>query len=151
MIIQRVHENNTRQWMICPEGWTEAIIGDVVDLGLLTTKYGQKRHVRFVWFTQKYDSDGQRYRLFQQFSVSGHPQSNLMMAIESILDHPVTAPFDTEQLIGARAKVRVKHVLSSGNKEYANIVAIVPSDDPEGAQIPADYVRVCDRQRQEGE
>lgn len=141
MIIESERIHASRSFELCPEGWCEAILADVLDLGEVHSQYGTKLGIRFIWFTNLIDSTGKPFRLLQQFNVSSHPKSNLMRAVEEILGHPPTLPLDTEQLIGSRAKVRVRHITTATTfKRYANIVAIAPSET-NSAVIPSWFAR----------
>src|SRR3972149_32314 len=64
-------------WETCPEGLHHAVCVDVIDLGLVATKFGDKPKVRIVWQIEDRDGRGARFRASQMYTPSLSEKSAL--------------------------------------------------------------------------
>lgn len=136
-----------------PEGQHVAVCVDVVDLGIVETKWKEKtkqvHKCRLVFEIAEEMENGKRFTVSRQFTASLSEKANLRKFLESWRGRAFTkeelAGFDTEQLLGAPAVIQVVHN-DRGDKTYANIDTVMklmkglPRLAPSGA-----YVRVKDR------
>jgi hypothetical protein len=136
------------------------VIADTVDLGIVSTKFGNKMRVRIVWLLGKpdgsgyaVDSEGNPFRVMSELNATVNEKSDLFKLIRGVLGAPPPAgPYDIEQLIGKSNQLFV--VLeknADGTKEYANVKGILPL--PAGISplaIPATFVRHKDKKDNRG-
>jgi len=136
-------------WETCPEGLHHAVCVDVIDLGLVATKFGDKPKVRIVWQIEDRDGRGARFRASQMYTPSLNEKSALRPMLEAWRGRKFTAAelegFDLEKLVGANGQIQVVHNMGDNGNTYANVQAVVPA--PKGALklVVDDYVRECDR------
>lgn len=130
------------------------VVADVVDKGIVSTKFGEKAKVRFVWVLGKLDGTGyvldsekKPIQVIAELNASVNEKSDMFKTIRGILGTAPTSPFDAEVLIGRSNQLFVVVEKSAdGTKEYANVKGILPL--PQGVSplaIPADFVRFKDR------
>ena len=132
-----------------PEGLHEAVCVDVVDLGMVESQWGTKPKVRIVWQIDARDEKGRRFQVVRQFTISLNEKSALRPFLEAWRGRKFTADeldgFDLEKLIGVGCQVQVVHDISAQGKTWANVQAVVPLSKSAVKMAPEDYVRVCDR------
>ena len=132
------------------------VIADVVDLGLIPTKFGIKAKVRIVWVLGKADgsgyandTEGNPFRVMSSVNATLNEKSDLFKLVRSILGAAPPVPYDVEQLIGkSNMLFVVREIDEATKKEYANVKGIValPANIPALA-IPATFVRSKDKQK----
>lgn len=127
MIIQ----GNTRTFEPVPEGLHNAVLVDVVDLGEVTTRFGTRPMVRFVWETEQRRDDGSPFLVFKRYTHSLHEKANLFKDLRSwkIVDLQPAAienGIDSDSMLGASCQLLVQHSENDG-KTYANVMAVAPA------------------------
>ena len=133
-------------------GQYHAVLADIVDLGLVTSTYqGQTKTfpaVRFVWILDRLGKDGKPLQVQQRFNVTSlHEKSNVYKTLKMILGAPPAQNLDIESLIGQTRLLWIQKETKADNKEFANIMGILPAQvSPATGQqivvpIPADFIR----------
>jgi len=140
-----------------PEGMHLAVCVDVVDLGLSELTFNgrtyRKHMVRVVWQIDLNMENGKPFTVSQRFTLSLHKKAALRAAIERWLGRALTEAelggFDLEELLGWACLLNIVHVVRHGH-QFANVSSIMCL--PKGMEPlqPRDYVRVTDRQEQNG-
>jgi hypothetical protein len=139
--------NSGKDFEPVSEGVHAAVLADIVDLGMVTTAFGEKHKVQFLWMTDEADEDGRTKYVFQRFTASLHEKATLRKAVKQILGRDLTADeknYDIEQLIGSQVRLIIQHNESNG-KIYANVGGIMKPDPKAKVVIPSDFVRKQDR------
>ena len=121
------------------EGDHAGVCVDIVDLGLQSTKFGDKHRLTFVYATEGKlvggDFDGQNMLLFATHTNTSSPQGNLRPFIESwsgesMTDDQIEA-LEISDLVGQPATLTVEHNEDGTGNTYANIGKIGPGTDDE--------------------
>jgi len=134
----------------CPEGLYQAVCVDVVDLGNVTTQWGDKPKCRIVWQVDEIDpATGRRYDVRSWYTLSLSEKATLRKHLEAWRGRKFTTlelrGFDLEHLIGANCQIQVIHKISDEGKTFANLQAIVPANPKAPKLQPEHYVRDKDR------
>lgn len=134
----------------CPEGLHQAVCVDVVDLGIVSTAWGDKPKVRIVWQVDEVDPQvGRRFDIRGMYTLSLSDKANLRKHLESWRGRKFTPVelrgFDLENLIGVNCQLQVIHNISDEGRTFANVQAIVPHNVKAPKIAPLDYVRERDR------
>lgn len=120
---------------------------DVVDLGKVATKFGEKVKVRIVWLLNSNDSTGKPYQVMSQVNANMNQRAALYTIIKDILGTPPPAgSFETENLIGKSNQLFIVTEKAEDGKIYANVRGILPL--PEGTPVfvvPVGFTRDKDR------
>jgi len=106
------------------EGFHEAILTEVKDLGVVKTAYGEKDRVRFTWTVEQLGKDGKPLTISQWFNKSRHKKAELPKAIVAITGRYPENGFDLESISGAKARLLVEHNTSEDGKVFANVAKI---------------------------
>lgn len=130
-----------KTYELCPAGFHQVVLADIVDIGIQQTTYGPKHKLRFVWMTASVDKEGKPYRLFQQMTASGHEKGKLYATLSDALGSAPPQPIDTERYIGLQAQALVVHNTTQDGRTFANIKAAMPSAAGQQVPIPADFKR----------
>lgn len=140
-------ENNQKIFEKPDTGQFAGTIIDIVDLGKVRTKFGEKVKVRIVWVLDKNDSEGQPYRVMRQLTASVHEKSQLTEVVKGITGQAPVAPFDPDTLIGRSNMLWItKEKDATSGKDFANVKAILPLPAGMAAPpIPQGFVRSKDR------
>ena len=130
------------------------VIADVVDLGVVPTKFGNKAKVRIVWVLGKpdgsgyaNDTEGNPFRVMSSVNATMNEKSDLFKLVRSILGAAPPVPYDVELLLGkSNMLFVVRETDEATKKDYANVKGIValPANVPALA-IPANFVRSKDK------
>lgn len=141
----------------CPAGVHQAVCVDVVDLGLLPSKFlnkdgtPKKQHkIRIVWQVEELrEQDGKPYIVQKRYTNSLDDRANLRKDLESWLGRAFTEAelegFDTDVLLGVNCLLSVQHNVK-GSETYADVTALMPLRKGMAKMNPIDYVRVQDRE-----
>ena len=134
----------------CPEGLHQAVCVDVIDLGTMTTQWGEKPKVRLIWQTEDLDpSTSRRFEVRAMYTLSLSDKSTLRKHLESWRGRKFSTAelrgFDLENLIGANCQIQVIHNVSDDGRTFANIQAIVPANPKAPKLQPTGYTREADR------
>jgi hypothetical protein len=138
-----------------PEGLHQGVCVDVVDLGLEKTQWGEKHKVRIMWQIDKHDAEtDKRFIVTKKYTISLHEKSNLTRDLESWRGRKFSAEeksgFDLEKLLGANCQLQIVQNLADSGRTYANVQAVVPIGNGMTKMRGEDYVRIKDREQQNG-
>lgn len=149
-----VAKSNKSDFTPAPEGLWPACCCDVVDLGMVTSQWGESHQIQLRW--QLEDSDpksAKPYMVVMRARLSLHEKSKLRPMLEAWRGKKFTQEelegFDLEKLLGANCQIQVIHNIQSGGAVYANVQAIVPPARGAKKLVPRDYIRVQDRDDQQ--
>lgn len=112
------------------EGLHQAVMVDVVDLGVLETPWGDKHKCTLVFETDELDPEGVPLRVSKRYTLSLSEKSNLRQDLErwrgkAFEPKELKKGFDLESLLGLNATVYVAHRLTD-ERLFANIQTILP-------------------------
>lgn len=140
-----------------PPGTWPAVCVDVVDLGMLEVSFGgkvKKQHkIRIVWQIAELRGDNKPHQASKRYTCSLHEKAALRKDLESWRGRPFTHEelegFDLEKLLGVAALLNIIEE-KKPNGVFANVASIMRL--PKGMEAPTvrDYVRVIDRQPEDG-
>lgn len=143
----------------CPAGSHVATCCDVVDLGIVKTKYKDKEKsqhkVQLVWQIAELRDDGKPHLVRKRYTLSLHEKAALRKDLESWRGRAFTDSelegFDLENLLSAPAMISVVHAAVNGSV-YANVAAIMklPKGVP-AVDLDPSYVRMQDRPKEGAE
>lgn len=126
--------SNTGTFRPCPEGVTQSVLVDVIDLGMLTTNYnGESKtahKVNFVWQVNERKDDGSRFLVFQRLTLSLHPKATLRKIVETLRgrkfsDEEAESGFELDDLKGSNALLTIVQN-TVGDRVYANVTGVAP-------------------------
>lgn len=136
-------------FQLAPEGLFQAVCCDVIDLGMLETKWGKKHKVRFRWQIDERDDNRKRFQIQQSFTNSLHEKASLRGMLKSWRGRDFTEEelmqFDLETVLKANCQINIVHA-ETEKGTWANVSAIVPIVNGVNKITVEDYVRMCDRQ-----
>ena len=142
-------KNSKKDFQPAPEGLQRAVCCDVVDLGVVETKFGRKRMYQIRWQSEELQEDGKPYLILQRYAPSLHKKSNLRRDLESWRGKPFTEAeteqLDLETLLGKNCQINIVHNRSDDGTTYANVKAIVPAAKGAPLLKVRDYERVSER------
>lgn len=129
------------------EGLYDAVCVDVVDLGIVTSKFGDKHKLKIVWEVNQKMDNGGNFTVQQRYTASLGQKSNLRKDLKAWRGKDFTAEelkvFDMEKLIGACCQIVIKHNENEGNV-YANVATILTAKNQMTAS--GKYTRAKDRE-----
>lgn len=145
--------NSGKDFEPVSEGIHAGVLVDIVDLGPITTQYGTKEKLQFVWLTDEADEEGQTKRLFKRYTKSLHEKASLRAAFIKIAGRDLTAEelaspaLDIEPLLlGRQNQFVVEHSEDQKTgKVYANITSIMKPKAGVKIAVPADFQRDKDK------
>ena len=119
-----------QEFQPAPPGLHQAVCCDAVDTGWQETPWGKKHKIKLVWQIASRNEKGERFQVRATYTASLHEKARLRHDLESWRGRPFTkeelAEFDVEKLIGANCQLQLTHRVSSNDRTYANVQAIVP-------------------------
>lgn len=135
-----------------PAGVHQAVCVDVIDKGVLDVtwqgKTKQQHKIDIAWQIDELRDDGKRFLVYKRYTLSLSEKANLRKDLESWRGRSFTETelrgFDVETVLGANCLVNVQHH-TSGEKTYANVVAVMPLTKGMAKIVALDYVREKDR------
>ena len=131
-----------------PEGLQRAVCCDVVDLGLMETKFGNKDQIELCWQSEEKMDTGKPFLIVKRYSPSLHPKATLRSDLESWRGKKFTDleafEFDLEKLLYANCQVNVVHNKTDAGT-YSNVKSIVPAAKGVASLKVEDYIRRCER------
>lgn len=141
--------SNGEAFTPAPAGLHRAICCDVVDLGMVAGKWGEKHKVRLIWQTEALMPDGKPYLVDQRYTLSLDERSILRRDLETWGGKQLTlaqaAGFDLENLVGVTCALLIVHRPGqNGDRVFANVQTVLPKMPGAVLQI-RDYVRVIHR------
>jgi hypothetical protein len=139
----------------CPEGLHHAVAVDVIDLGVVSSTFGDKHKIRIVWQIEDENTETRRrFEARKQYNLSLHEKATLRKDLESWRGRKFTEEelkgFDLEKLLGANCQIQVVHDISEDASIWANVQAVVPMPKNVAKLTPQDYTRVKDRPKAQG-
>lgn len=142
-------------YVACPEGLHHAVCVDVVDLGIVSSTFGDKHKVRIVWQIEEENTETRRrFEARKQYNLSLHEKATLRKDLESWRGRKFTLDelkgFDLEKLIGVNGQIQVVQDLAEDGSIWANVQAVVPAPRQVSRIVPLDYTRVKDRPTDRG-
>lgn len=151
-----VKAGESKDFTPAPPGVHQGVCVDVIDKGVLEVVYGgktKKQHkVTLAWQIDEAREDGKRFVVYKRYTASLHEKATLRKDLESWRGKPFTREeemgFDVESIIGANAQLNIQHNVS-GDKTYANVVAIMPLGRGMVKIAGKDYIREKDRTPEE--
>jgi hypothetical protein len=146
---------NKPEYQPHPEFDGQAICVDVTPLRKTKSDFGDRETFRVVFETTQLREDGKPFLLHSRnFTASLHEKSAFRAFLKQWLGRDLTAQelaeFDTECLVGKPARVSVVHNEWEG-KVFANIGLIRPDRSKDTLKPSGKYVRVQDRESQDGQ
>lgn len=150
-------ENSDGSKFLHPEGQFTGRCIDVIDHGYVDTFWQGVKQVKHKitirFYAGEHNEEGKPLFVNSRFTLSLHENSALRPFLESWRAKKFTQAelegFDVEVLIGVSALLSVIHNEKDG-KTYANIMTAMKL--PKGMESPyelPDYVRVCDRPKED--
>lgn len=139
----------------CPEGLHHAVCVDVVDLGIVTSSFGDKHKVRLTWQIEDENAETRRrFEARKQYNLSLHEKATLRKDLESWRGRKFTDDelkgFDLEKLLTVNCQIQIVHDLGEDGSIWANVQAIVPPPKNVAKLAPLDYTRQKDRPVERG-
>lgn len=144
----------------CPEGEYNAVLVDVVDLGMVTTKFSNQTKTQpkivLCWQVDKIDEKGLPFLIFKRYTNSLHEKATLTKDLKDWFTKKAVAAVlpsvrkDVEVLLGKGCRLEVEHNEYDG-KIYATVQSLRPL--AEGTKAPSvhpEFVRKKDRQEGQG-
>jgi hypothetical protein len=135
----------------CPEGLWPAVAGDIVDLGMVATQWGEKHKVQIRWFAaaEPRRNDGKPYMVSKKYTLSLHEKASLRQMLEVWRGKKFTEDeldgFDLETLIGVQCQIQVAHGQGDeGPYAFPQVILKAPKN-ARPVDVPNDYVREQDR------
>jgi hypothetical protein len=143
---------DSKTYTPAPEGMHQAVCVDVVDKGMLEVTYAGKTKTQHkivvAWQLAEPREDGKRFVVFKRYTLSLNEKATLRKDLESWRGKKFTRDeemgFDVEKLVGVNALLNVQHNVT-GDKTYANVVAVTPLVKGMVKIAALDYVRELDR------
>lgn len=139
--------STTKEYEKPTDGLYDAVLADIVDLGLVQTQYGSKPKVRIVWLLSALDSEKNNFRVMQQVTASMDERSRLFATVKDIIGKEPTVPFETEDLIGHNNQLLIQQATVNG-KTFANVKAILQAKPGVKIAVPSGFVRDKDKKNQ---
>jgi hypothetical protein len=135
---------------VAPEGLWHAVCVDVVDLGIVESKFGPQVKIEIRWQLEEKDSKGRTFLIVQRYTPSLHDKSRLKPMLEAWRGRKFSAEeqkkFDIEKLIGANCQLQIIHNIKDEGRVFANVQAVVPAPRNAALIRPSeDYVRMVNR------
>lgn len=151
-IIATSRGENGQTFQPAPAGVHQAVLVDVVDLGVLDVTWQgvtKRQHkVNFAWQINEARDDGKPFLVFKRYTLSTHEKAGLRKDLESWLGRKFTRDdemgFDVESMLGANCLINITHN-TVGDKTYANVASVNPLMKGMPAISARDYVRKVER------
>ena len=133
-----------------PQGTHRAVGVDVVDVGMIESKFGARQMVRLVWEIDEQMEDGKRFVVSQLYTPSLHKKAKLRHHLEAWrgreFNEEERRGFELENIIGKPCQLQVVHNTKPDGDTYANVAAVMAMGKGMESLISSgDYVRVKDR------
>jgi len=138
-----------------PEGLHHAVAVDVIDLGIVTSTFGDRHKCRIVWQIEEENVETRRrFDARKQYNLSLHEKATLRKDLESWRGRKFSEEelkgFDLEKLIGVNCQIQIVHDLGEDGTIWANVTAVVPPPRNTAKLVSLDYTRVKDRPKTQG-
>jgi hypothetical protein len=143
-------KENTRAFQPHPEGTFRAVVVDVTEPQMRTTRFGQQESFKIVFETEHKRNDGTHSCVWSRpLTASAHEKSNLRKLLRQMLGRDLSAEerrdgFDLESLIGMPVVLTIAHEESEG-VVYANLLAALPDRNPNPYKPCGKFIREKNR------
>ena len=136
-----------------PEGVHQAVLVDVVDLGILQVSWQgvtrSQHKVNLAWQINENREDGKPFLVFKRYTLSLHEKSGLRKDLESWRGRKITrgeeqVGVDLEGMIGQNCLLNVTHN-QVGDRVYANVSSVNPLMKGMPKIVVRDFVRKVER------
>lgn len=129
------------------EGVQAAVLADIVDKGIVETKFGKKPKLQFTWILQEADSKGRQKRVFETFTASLNEKATLRKRLSQMGAKFTEGQkeFDVESYLGYQATLVIGYADGTGGEKYANVLSVMKPAAGQDVQIPEDFTRKQDR------
>jgi hypothetical protein len=136
-----------------PEGTHQAVLVDVVDLGMLQTSWqgvtSTKHKVNLAWQIAEDRDDGKPFLVFKRYTLSLHEKSALRKDLDSWRGRTLSRTeeqtgVDLEEMIGKNCLLNITHK-QVGDRTYANVASLSPLMKGMAAIWVCSYTRKIDR------
>ena len=152
-------ESSNIEYPLCPEGGQAIVLADVIDMGVQTTKWGEKDQLQFRYLTTTTFPDPENgeekpFMLFERASKSLYDgkgkspnPSKIYARCKALTGKPpqydADGKFDVEALIGQSLFADIAHSEpTKDGKVFANIASVMPlPPSMEPAEIPEWFQR----------
>jgi hypothetical protein len=140
----------------CPEGLHAAVCVDVVDEGLVESKFGKREQVRLAWQIAEIDpTSGRRFDAIKTYTNSLFRSARLRIDLDSWRGKPLSddeaRAFDLEKLLGVNCLLHVVHAQAQTDGHlYARVAVILPLPKGTPHLIAVNYTRARDRAARTG-
>lgn len=144
------------EFPLAPDGLQDAVLVDVVDLGILSTKFGDKHKLSLVFELEEQDSEGKHFVVTKWYTWSLNEKSNLRKDLErwrsKFTKEELENGVDLEAFLGLNATLFIVHHESQEHdKTFANIETILPRKKNNKVvyyelKPSGDYTRVIERE-----
>lgn len=141
-------KSSNREWRNAPEGLHKAVCCDIVDQGMISTKFGTRHMVQVRWQVDEINPDnGERFLVTKRYNNTLTPGSNLRTDIESWFGKalPEECEMDLDVLLGRCCQLQLVHEVKEGGKVYCNVKSIVPLSKEQSRLEVENYIRAQDR------
>lgn len=111
----------------CPAGVHDAIVWQVLDLGIQSGFYGSKHQIRLGFEVDCKRDDGKNFIVGNTYTYSLHAKATLRAHLEGMRGGPFTDgdAVDLSKVLGVKCQLTIQHKASEdGSRTYANIAAI---------------------------
>lgn len=144
-------------YMPAPAGVWPGVCVDVVDLGEMVQEFGGKKKtlhkIRIVWQIDQARPDNKPHQASKMYTLSLHEKATLRKDLESwrgrAFSEAELQGFDVETVLSVACLLNIVEASRNG-KQYANVMGVMRLPKTMQAPTPRDYVRVCDRQPEDG-
>ncbi len=137
---------NESNFTPCPDGVHNAVLVDVVDLGMCDTQFGPKHKLTLVWQVEEKMESGKPFLVSKRYGASLHKRSTLRKDLKSWRGRDFTdeeaKEFELDDLVGVNAQLVIEHNEHEGTI-YANVIAITKGKTK---LVGQSYIRKKDRE-----
>ena len=123
-----------------PVGQYEGKIIEVVNKGVVETKFGPKPKVAVAIESEAKMDDGSSFRIDRWFSISSHPKSSLREFRETMLARTLTQEeandLNSDELLGRNVGFIVVHRENPEGLAFSNVSNIWPLNPPVASVVP---------------
>jgi len=143
-------KDNATSFTPAPEGLHQGVCVDIIDLGLLDTKWGKRRKVVIRWQINQVNQDtGKRFIAQKRYTASLNKKASLYKDLSAWRGKPMTKEecegFDLELLLDKNCQLQIAHSIGDDGTKYANVQTIVPLATGQTKIRTFEYVREKDR------
>lgn len=123
----------------------DAVLADIVDLGIMDSKFGKKHKIRFVWILAEKDDQDRNKRAFETFTFSANEKARLRARLKEFGEKFESGTkIQLEKYVGIQRKLVLAY--EDGSQPGKPFLKITASMKPTGVvEVPEGFVRAQDR------